>query len=83
MDKDVSVDNLNKYVEERLNGNLTPISKERLAMTGKSSDFERLNGHGKKGSVAVTELVKDQPIIGRETAFSKRLPEINRVADEV
>ena len=53
-------------------------------MSGKSHDFERIGGHGKKPSGDVTELVRAPPIIGkdhlgntgRESAFSKRLPEI-------
>ena len=53
-------------------------------MSGKSHDFDRSLGHGKKPSGDITELVRAPPIIGkdilgntgRESAFSKRLPEI-------
>lgn len=100
MDKDASLENLNRYVEERLHGQLSPTSRERAAAAGKTLDAEsagkRVSGrpsHAKMPSLTATEAVEVPPIIqhkgqvgapsGVESAFSKRLPEIQKVADEV
>ena len=70
-----------------------------MAAAGKTMDApgaKRVIGgpqHAKMPSAAVTEVAKVPPIIynnklsnthtGRESAFSKKLPEIQRVTDEV
>ena len=95
MDKDQSVDNLNKYVEDRLHGQMSSTSQEQngLLHSWKPEDFEQ-NAlqktldppkHAKMTSAAVTEMAFVPPIIqnvksnesaGGNSAFSKRLPEI-------
>jgi len=84
-------------VEERLHGQLSSASGERIAAAGKTLDVEsgskRVIGgpkHTKMPSQAITEMVNVPPIIhknrqsdsnknaisGRDSAFTKRLPEI-------